>query len=559
MISLTAAGTWQGTWLCPTDLDRARAVDASPRVRRIRLVGSAAVGLALVSASPWLGWWTLILFAGSVLNFATVDRLMAVSRRPEWVSVRAIVITLALLGAGVVLSGGPSSPALPWLVLPAAMVAARFRAQVVAAGLAVTVLVILGVTLAVDPTKCLNDPVPVISTLALLVGVVSIVLALQSAELHQMAEATVDPLTRLCNRRQLVKDLAVAAAQASEQEPVWLLMFDLDGFKAYNDTFGHLGGDLLLERLSGSFSRALGERGRAYRLGGDEFCALVWKNHGEQLIEDCMVALTTEGEGFRITGSYGLVRMPREASQAEHALQLADERMYAFKDSRRTSAGRQTRDLAMQVIAAYEPELREHARNVAELAEGVAARLGMSGQDLSDAVRAAELHDIGKVAIPYQILHKEGPLDAKEWQLMERHPTIGASILSSAPALSRVAEIVAASHERFDGRGYPRGMSGQEIPLASRVLFVCDSFDWMVRDTPCGQARPQQEALEELERCAGTQFDPRVVDAFLTEIRVRETMAMKDEPVTEPVLLTLTRRALGEAPGPHGSSDAIAS
>ncbi|HVR05104.1 MAG TPA: hypothetical protein VMS02_03615, partial [Solirubrobacteraceae bacterium] len=122
------------SWLCPTELDRSRVIDANDRVRTIRLVGSGAIGLALVLAAPWIGWWTFALFAASALNFLNVDRRLRTSRHPERVSVTAILITLVLLGGGVAISGGPHSPALPWLVLPAAMTAARFRQQVVVAG-----------------------------------------------------------------------------------------------------------------------------------------------------------------------------------------------------------------------------------------------------------------------------------------------------------------------------------------------------------------------------------------------------------------------------------------
>src|SRR5664280_1890537 len=146
------------SWLCPTELDRARVVDANGRVRTIRMIGSGAVGVALLISAPWLGWWTFALFALALLNFLNVDRRMDRSAHPERVSVCAILITLALIAAGVVASGGPRSPALPWLVLPAGMVAARFRPQVVIAGLLLTVLVILAATLGVDPTATLRDP-----------------------------------------------------------------------------------------------------------------------------------------------------------------------------------------------------------------------------------------------------------------------------------------------------------------------------------------------------------------------------------------------------------------
>lgn len=509
------------TWLCPTDRDRGRVLDASARVRTIRMVGSGAVGVSLLISTPWLGWWTFILFGLSAVNLLSVDRRIARSAHPEWVSVNAILVTLVLLAVGVVLSGGPKSPALPWLVLPAGMVAARFRPQVVAVGMALTVAVLLVVTLALHPQATLHDPVPVFATVALLVAVVSIVSALQDAEMEQRGEATVDPLTGLANRRQLAEDLNSVWSQVSEERPVRLVLFDLDGFKAYNDNFGHLGGDMLLTRLAQSFKRAIGERGCAYRLGGDEFCALLWAGTGEALVGDCLHALSAAGDGFSITASYGVVMLPGEATDTQIALQLADERMYAHKDSSRASAGKQTRDLALQILAAHEPELLSHSSHVAELADGVARRLGMKGHDLADVVRAAELHDIGKVAIPYSLLHKAGPLDEHEWKLMRHHPIVGASILGAAPALAHVAEIVGATHERYDGRGYPRGLSGAEIPRASQIVFVCDSFDAMICERPFGEAKSEAQALAEVKRCAGSQFDPRVVDAFLAELAAR--------------------------------------
>jgi diguanylate cyclase (GGDEF)-like protein len=517
------------SWLCPTEQDRGRIVDANARVRMIRKVGSSAVGVALVACAPWLGWWTLILFSLSALNFLSVDRRMARSEHPERVSMRAILVTEALIASGVVLSGGPHSPALMWLVLPAGMVAARFRPQVVLVGMAVTVAVILAVTFGVDFHATLHDPVPVITTLALLVASVSIVWAIEAGELHQRGEATLDPLTGLANRRQLSEDLASVWRKATPEHPVRLITFDLDGFKAYNDTFGHPGGDSLLRRLAQSFKAAVGDYGRAYRLGGDEFCALLWGDCGEQMVSSCLQALSAEGKGFSIRSSFGSVMAPAETVDPDHALQLADKRMYSYKDSGRASASSQTRDLALQVVAVHEPELHKHAEHVAELTEGVARRLGLSEQQQLEVVRAAELHDIGKVAIPFEILHKAGPLDEHEWALMARHPTIGARVLSAAPALTGVAEIVSSTHERYDGTGYPLGLAGEAIPLAARIVFVCDSYDAMISKCPYGQSKSEDAALAELRRCAGSQFDPRVVAAFLAEHGSRQTDRAKRE------------------------------
>jgi diguanylate cyclase (GGDEF)-like protein len=505
------------SWLCPTETDRRRAVDANARVRTIRRVGSGAVGVALIIAAPWLGWWTLALFSLSVVNFAVVELRIGKSARPERVSVTAILITMLLLAVGVALSGGPKSPALPWLVLPAAMTAARFRPQVVSAALGLTAVVIGVVTLGLSTQATLDNPVPVFTTFALLIAVVSIVWALQDAEFHQRGEATIDPLTGLSNRRQLAEDLADVLAVATPARPALLLTFDLDGFKAYNDTFGHPGGDLLLKRVSLAFKDAVGASGRAYRLGGDEFCALIWEESGEGLVDACLDALSEIGEGFSITSSYGSVLMPSETSDSDLALQIADQRLYAHKDSSRPSAAKQTRDFALELLALHEPELHVHSSKVAMLADAVGRRLRLGEQEIADTTRAAELHDIGKVAIPASVLHNTEPLDAAEWEIMRRHPTIGANVLAAAPALSKVAAIVLASHERYDGTGYPRGLAGDEIPLPARIVFVCDSFDAMTSVRPYGEAKSEQEALDELRRGSGTQFDPDVVSAFIAE------------------------------------------
>ncbi len=264
------------SWLCPTELDRSRVVDASSRVRTIRTVGSAAVGVALLLSAPWLGWWTFILFALSLANFVNVDRRIGASAHPERVSACAIVVTLLLIGAGVMLSGGPKSPALPWMVLPAGMVAARFRPQVVMAGLVLTVMLILVATLGVDFSETVSDPVPVIATLALLAGVVSIVWALQAAELHHRSEAILDPLTGLLNRHALGPRFVELSLQARlTHQPVCLLLCDIDNFKAINDEHGHDQGDAVLRDIAYALRKQLRSFELIYRLGGEEFLVVL--------------------------------------------------------------------------------------------------------------------------------------------------------------------------------------------------------------------------------------------------------------------------------------------
>jgi diguanylate cyclase (GGDEF)-like protein len=329
-------------------------------------------------------------------------------------------------------------------------------------------------------------------------------------------EARTDPLTGLRNRRSLMYDLAGELELATPEHPRALVLFDLDGFKEYNDAFGHPAGDGLLERLGRRLAGVVQGHGRAYRLGGDEFCVLLRPGAGgvEPLALACVAALSERGEGFDVTTSHGAVVAPAEARTATEALQLADRRMYARKGSRRLSAGNQSRDVLMRTLSETRPDLHAHLRGTAKLATAVGRELGMRPEALDEVARAAELHDVGKMAIPDAILEKTGTLDDAEWTFMRRHTIIGERILLAAPALRAAARLVRASHERWDGRGYPDGVSGDDIPLGARVVAVCDAYHAMTTARPHRPRRSSSEALAELYRCGGTQFDPEVVNAF---------------------------------------------
>ncbi len=327
-------------------------------------------------------------------------------------------------------------------------------------------------------------------------------------------EAMTDSLTGLGNRRALMRALEEALEDARGGRPWRLALFDLDGFKAYNDTFGHVAGDVLIEHLGGQLSGAVRGVGRAFRMGGDEFCVLVPADCASSALVRAGEALREEGEGFRIDASKGVVELPGDAEDAEEALQLADRRMYAQKDGRPASPARQSGDVLLRVIAEREPELHDHTRAVATLARALGTAIGLD-PDTRDAVaRAAELHDVGKVAIPDAILEKPGPLDADEEAFMRRHVVVGEAIIAEAPSLREVAELVRASHERWDGDGYPDGLSGLEIPLGARIVAICDAFSAMRQTRPYGTVLSEADALDELRRAAGTQFDPRLVAAF---------------------------------------------
>ena len=330
-------------------------------------------------------------------------------------------------------------------------------------------------------------------------------------------DALTDALTGLPNRRAFME--ALEHALEGEVEPRLLALFDLDGFKRYNDAYGHPAGDALLTRLSGALNDVVDGHGRAFRLGGDEFCLLLDDGTADALLVDAARALEARGDGFDVTASYGVVRLPADADTPEEALHLADRRMYAAKEARPSSAGLQTRTVLLKVLSEREPDLHEHSSDVMALARGVARRLGLPVEERDIVARAAELHDIGKMAIPDAILNKPGPLDDREWRFMRRHTIIGEDILNVAPALQPVAALVRASHERWDGKGYPDGTSGDEIPRGARIVAVCDAFSAMVQDRPYQSGLSVNEAVAEIKRCAGTNFDPAVVEAFAAEIR----------------------------------------
>jgi diguanylate cyclase (GGDEF)-like protein len=332
---------------------------------------------------------------------------------------------------------------------------------------------------------------------------------------HRQVEiaSETDSLTGLGNRRKLMADLEEVATSG---RAATLVMLDLDGFKSYNDTFGHPAGDSLLARLAARLQGAVDDRGRPYRLGGDEFCVVWSVDESARANAEAVsaAALCERGEGFSITAAYGTVAMPGEAATVHEALHIADMRMYSRKHGSRRSSGVQSRDVLLQTLAELRPQLGSHVSAVTALAEDVATQLGLAPH-LVDQVRdAAQLHDIGKIAIPDAILNKPGPLDEEEWTFMRRHTVIGERIISAAPALAEVALLVRSSHERYDGGGYPDGLSGEAIPIGARIVAVCDAFDAMTADRPYRVAIMPQDALAELRRCAGTQFDPRVVDAF---------------------------------------------
>ena len=296
-------------------------------------------------------------------------------------------------------------------------------------------------------------------------------LRLRSSHARLQSAASTDPLTGLGNRRKLLTDLETALATADEAQPLLVAMFDLDGFKSYNDSFGHPAGDALLVRLGASLRDSLGGLGTPYRLGGDEFCVIARLDgeHADSVLTAAERGLTEHGEGFTITCSYGSVVVPLETDDAKEALRLADQRMYANKQAGRASASRQTHGRGGQAARRTSSRPRGAHRRGHRADGSVARRLELPEGELPSLLQAAALHDVGKVAVPDAILAKPGSLSDEEWTFIRQHTVIGERILAVAPALAAAAQLVRASHEHFDGTGYPDGLAGEEIPLGARV------------------------------------------------------------------------------------------
>jgi diguanylate cyclase (GGDEF)-like protein len=343
------------------------------------------------------------------------------------------------------------------------------------------------------------------------------VLHFRAAQVQLHSAAMSDPLTGLSNRRKLMGDLEDLLQGATPKRPLLLAVFDLDGFKSYNDTYGHPAGDSLLVRLSARLDAAVKGHGMAYRIGGDEFCLLAPVTPGAEdvVLEAANAALSEHGEGFTISASHGAVLLPLETNDSSEALGLADQRMYAQKSGGRASAGRQTTDALLRVVTERYPDLGEHLDDVTALCAEVADVLDLPEDDRVPLLQAASLHDIGKAAVPDAIVFKPGPLTADEWAFMRQHTVIGERILAAAPALAGAAQLVRWSHERIDGSGYPDGLSGEEIPLGARIIAVCDAFDAMTSRRPYRPTPMSVEgAIAELRRSAGSHFDAGVVEIF---------------------------------------------
>jgi diguanylate cyclase (GGDEF)-like protein len=362
--------------------------------------------------------------------------------------------------------------------------------------------------------------------------------------LRAMRLALTDPLTGLGNHRHFHERLQRELVAADEEGlPLSLCLIDVDDFKRINDNYGHPAGDRVLSEVA----TRLRQGGEAFRLGGDEFAVLL-ADHDETMALETASSIVERLRSMdlehteHVTVSAGVATFPVQGVGRDELIRLADSALYWAKEHGKnrvrvyrpevvelaelkrlasTGADRAARFRAAAALAkavdARDVYTGSHSERVSELAVRIAERMGLA-QELVELTRlAASLHDLGKLAIPEEILRKPGPLTDAERLVLERHPQIGYRMLESL-GVDPVADWVLHHHERWDGTGYPDGLAQGQIPLGARIIFVADAFDAMTSDRVYRRKLSIDDALAELERCAATQFDPNVVAAAVTEL-----------------------------------------
>lgn len=330
-----------------------------------------------------------------------------------------------------------------------------------------------------------------------------------------------DYLTGARNRIHFERELS--RLDTSEKLPISIIIGDINGLKQINDAFGQLRGDRLIKETAHLIQEACRECDLLGRLGGDEFAILMLNTDNitaDNILKNLKTSFeeyndTVENDMNRINISFGCATKDMSDISMNSVIKLAEEHMYKRKLLERKSMHNSVVASIKTTMFAKSQETEEHAERLAALANTMGKKLNLRQVELNELELLATLHDIGKVGISDQILNKPGKLTDEEWDQMKMHSEIGYKIAMASPELMPIADYILSHHERWDGHGYPQGLAGQKIPLASRILAVADAFDAMTEDRVYRKAMSIEDALKEIKKNSGTQFDPEVVDTFL--------------------------------------------
>ena len=329
-----------------------------------------------------------------------------------------------------------------------------------------------------------------------------------------------DQLTGLYNRRFFEEELK--RLDTLRNLPLSLIMVDVNGLKLTNDAFGHEAGDQLLQKVA----QVLKEECRAddiiARIGGDEFVILLPKTDHLQVatLGERLIGATGKEEikNLPVSASFGWDTKNSQKEDIETVFKRAEDYMYSKKAYKKDSQRQHSLQIILDTLFTKESREREHARRVSEFSVAIGVALGLSEAEVKELKIAGQYHDIGKIALQEDILNKKGKLSDKEWKEIKRHPELSYNILSSVNEFGPIAEIVLYHHERWDGKGYPSGLQGKEIPLQSRIIMVADAFDAMTEKRPYRRALNKKEAIDQLKKGAGKQFDGNITEAFINKV-----------------------------------------
>ena len=329
-----------------------------------------------------------------------------------------------------------------------------------------------------------------------------------------------DHLTGLKNRRFL--DENIDAIDRESSLPISIIMGDLNGLKIINDSLGHHMGDELIKLAAQVIKAGCTEGSTLIRYGGDEFLAIlpnINEKETKRIISQTQrLAANTKISGVELSVSFGSATKMKKKEHIFDVLTKAENNMYKHKLNQRSTMHSKTINIIMKTLFEKSNRESEHSSRVSKYAEAIAKQMSFT-QDEVDEIRIAGLvHDIGKISIKEAILNKKGALTHDEWKVIKNHPSSGWRILSSSNDFSEIADLVRAHHERWDGKGYPNGLKGNKIPLGARIIAVADSYDAMTSLRTYRDKFKKERAVEELVKCAGTQFDPKIVDVFVHKV-----------------------------------------
>ncbi|ADQ13722.1 diguanylate cyclase [Halanaerobium hydrogeniformans] len=327
-----------------------------------------------------------------------------------------------------------------------------------------------------------------------------------------------DSLTNLYNRRFFEEE--IKRLDTKRQLPISIIMADLNGLKLINDSYGHDVGDELLKKIAKILESSIRKEDIAARQGGDEFAILLPKTNREQLskiikrIKDKVERINHQAD-IPISIALGSAIKEDSAEDINEILKKADDNMYQNKLSESRSTKSRIVQGLLNSLNAKSNETKEHALRMRDLAVKFGNKLKLTYSEINRLSLLATMHDIGKTTISEEILTKAAKLDEKEWMIMKKHSEQGYKIASASEEFILVAEDILAHHEHWDGSGYPRGLSGEEIPYLARIISIVDAYDVMTNDRPYSKAISMEEALKEIKSCAGSQFDPELADKFI--------------------------------------------